>query len=91
MREQRALSSSTGVLPACLLDGSGESSALSQAVLASGLSKEGLGASGLEGNKEDAGSLGQLLLVVLSWLLKSSSCVAMHTASPASSCRIEAG
>lgn len=44
-----------------------------------------LGALWVEGNKEDAGSLGQLLLVLLSWLLKSSSCVAMHRTSPASS------
>lgn len=71
--------------PACW-SGSRESSALSQAVLASYLHKEGWEHSGLEGNKEDARSLGQLLLVVLSWLLESSSCVAMHTASPASSC-----
>lgn len=49
------------------------------------MSEEGrLGALWVEGNKEDAGNLGQLLLVLLSWLLKSSSCVAMHRASLAS-------
>lgn len=70
LREQRGpLSTSTGV--STLVGVGRENLCFSQAILASCLSKEGWEHSQVEGNKEDAGSLGQLLLVLLSWLLKS--------------------
>lgn len=70
LREQRGpLSTSTGV--STLVGVGRENLCFSQAILASCLSKEGWEHSRVEGNKEDAGSLGQLLLVLLSWLLKS--------------------